>query len=201
MSREAIAARALDLTAEGGLSALSMRKLGAAFGVEAMSLYHYVKNKDDLLDAVLEQLYLEIELPTDLAEDDWEHAIRQGLHAFRVVLLGHPGALELFSSRSTPSAEAYGVLAWAWGRFEAVGLGIVEAHAALHFAVSFVMGFAANELGSLAQLRAGGVDVSGIDDAAMADRVRTIQSISPDETFATGLDAVVAGLRSRFDLP
>ena len=49
LSREILARRALSMADEGGLSSLSMRKLGAAFGVEAMSLYHYVKNKDDLL--------------------------------------------------------------------------------------------------------------------------------------------------------
>lgn len=202
LSREAIAAKALEMTDEAGLSGLSMRKLGAEFGVEAMSLYHYVKNKDDLLDAVLERLYLEIELPVDVPLNDWEQATRRGLRAFLDVLVRHPAALDLFATRSTPSLEAFSVLMWSFNRFQNVGLDVVDAHAAFHFSVSFVIGFAASELGSLAQLRSeGGLPPEEADDPVVAETLRRIQSVTSEEIFESGLDMLVAGLRTRFELP
>ncbi len=202
LSRAKIAEAALAMTDDVGLAGLSMRKLGASLGVEAMSLYHYVQNKDDLLDAVLERLYLEIELPHDTPESDWETAIRRGLRAFHDVLIGHPAAKELFSLRPAPTLEAFEVLTWSHGRFAAVGLDLAEANQALHFAVSFVMGFAATEMGSMAVVRSGaGLDPDNAPTAQQADALRMMQDATTEEMFESGLAAVVAGLRSLYNLP
>lgn len=206
LSREIIARKALELADEGGLSSLSMRKLGAAFGVEAMSLYHYVTNKDDLLAAVLEQLYLEIDLPTDVPDEDWETAIRRALHAFHEVLVAHPVAVDLFAGGQTPSAAALDVLVWAWGRFEAVGLEPPDSSVAVNVAVSYVMGFAANERGTTGALRTAGDD-AGEDVLPfavapdVAARLARTQHLETPEMFAAGIDTLVAGLRVRYDLP
>lgn len=196
LSRELIAATALELIDANGLSGLSMRKLGAELGVEAMSLYHYVANKDDLLDAVADHLYGEIDLPTDIDDSEWEQAIRIGLRSFRQVLLDHAAALELFASRQVRSARSLGVLHWAHERFVAVGLPIEDAHMALHYAVSFVMGHAANNRADhpLAEL----------DDSVTPDMqayFAEVDRITIDEMFDAGLELVVAGLRARYDLP
>lgn len=196
LSRERIASAALELIDANGLSGLSMRKLGAELGVEAMSLYHYVKNKDDLLDAVADHLYGVIDLPMSVDPQDWERAIRLGLGAFHDVLLEHEAALELFASRQVRSARSMGVLHWAHERFVAVGLSVEEAHKALHMAVSFVMGHAANETGGEARVEPAG-DVSPEMSAYFAH----VESVTPDEMFEAGVDMVVAGLRQYYDLP
>ena len=203
LSRSRIAEVALDRIDAEGMSGLSMRKLGAQLGVEAMSLYHYVRNKDDLLDAVLDRLYAEIELPEVHDDQDWEPTIRQGLRSFHRVLLRHPAALELFATRPARSLQSFSVLFWANGRFRAVGLDLAQSHAALHFAVSFVMGHVWSQHGTLAQLQgSGGPEALGFEltdeQARFMDHCRTV---SADALFETGLDAVVAGLRARFDLP
>lgn len=197
LSRERIAVVALELIDANGLAGLSMRKLGAELGVEAMSLYHYVKNKDDLLDAVADHLYGIIDLPMSVDPLDWERAIRLGLNAFRDVLLEHDAALELFASRRVRSARSMGVLHWAHERFVAVGLSVEEAHKALHMAVSFVMGHAANNDDPLAP------PVEPSDDVGdeIADYFRRVELMSSDELFAAGIDMVVAGLRQVYDLP
>lgn len=201
LSRDRIAAKAIELIDLNGLSGLSMRKLGAELGVEAMSLYHYVTNKSDLLDAVLDLLYAEIELP-DVADDDWESAIRLGLRSFNDVLMRHEAALELFSARQARSERAFNVLFWAHQRFQAVGLSMVDAHYALHFAVSFVMGHAASELGTMAQLRADEKAPAGeIADPVLRAFVEEVGAINGPDMFSTGLDILVDGLRKRFDLP
>jgi len=195
LSRERIASTALELIDTNGLSGLSMRKLGAELGVEAMSLYHYVTNKNDLLDAVADHLYGVIDLPMSVDPLDWEQAIRLGLGAFHDVLLEHEAALELFASRQVRSARSMGVLHWAHERFVAVGLSVEEAHKALHMAVSFVMGHAASETrGEMtAQPSA---DVSPEMSAYFAH----VESVTPDEMFEAGVDMVVAGLRQYYDL-
>jgi AcrR family transcriptional regulator len=75
LSRERILRAAIALADAGGIESLSMRKLGQELGVEAMSLYNHVANKDDIEDAIVEIVLNEIELPA--AEADWKAAIRQ----------------------------------------------------------------------------------------------------------------------------
>ena len=70
LSRERVLRAAIALADEGGLESLSMRKLGQQLGVEAMSLYHHVANKDDLLDGIVDAVTSEIEVPSD--ETDWK---------------------------------------------------------------------------------------------------------------------------------
>lgn len=197
LSRERIAATALELIDTNGLSGLSMRKLGAELGVEAMSLYHYVTNKDDLLDAVADHLYGVIDLPISIDPLDWEQAIRLGLGAFHDVLIEHEAALELFASRQVRSARSMGVLHWAHERFVAVGLSVEQAHKALHLAVSFVMGHAASETGNGEAPAEPSADVSPEMSAYFAH----VETVTPDEMFAAGVDVVVAGLRQYYDLP
>ena len=75
LSRERVTTAALLLIDADGLDALSMRKLGAALGVEAMSLYNHVANKDDLLDGMVDLVVSEIDLPSDAT--DWKEAMRR----------------------------------------------------------------------------------------------------------------------------
>ncbi len=73
LSRERVLAAAIELADEGGIESLTMRKLAQALGVEAMSLYNHVANKGDIVDAIVDRIVSEIELPAD---GDWETAIR-----------------------------------------------------------------------------------------------------------------------------
>jgi AcrR family transcriptional regulator len=202
LSRELIARTALALTDEGGLTSLSMRKLGSELGVEAMSLYHYVDNKDDLLDAMLDCLYAEVELPIDVPGDDWERLMRLGFSSFHDVLVRHPAALGLFATRPAKSEAALSVLMWSYGRLHAVGLDVEEACHAFHFAVSFVMGHVANELGVMALVTdGGGIDLAGVTDAALKTMLECRRTITSEAMFAAGLDMMVAGLRAQYNLP
>lgn len=84
----------MDLIDRDGLENLSMRKLGAALGVQAMSLYRYVPSKDALLDGVQEIIVNDV--PEVSADQPWQDAVRQLAHAFRGVLARHPGAIPVF---------------------------------------------------------------------------------------------------------
>ena len=80
-----------------GLDALSMRELARKLGVEAMSLYHHVKNKDDILDGLLEVVVSEIEVPA--IGGDWREAMRRRARSAHKVLMAHPWATMLLMSR------------------------------------------------------------------------------------------------------
>src|SRR3954464_4945509 len=87
LTRSLVLEAAVALADESGSESLSMRKLGEAVGVEAMSLYHHVANKDDLLDGMIDVVFGEIELPSDCG--DWMGAMRQRALSARRVLARH----------------------------------------------------------------------------------------------------------------
>src|SRR5690242_5368349 len=75
LSRDQVLEAAVTLADEGGIDALSMRKLGQALGVEAMSLYNHVAGKSDLLDGMVDVVFGEIGLPA--GDGGWKQAMRQ----------------------------------------------------------------------------------------------------------------------------
>ena len=77
-----------------------MRRLADALGAGAMSLYHYVANKDELLDAMVDVVFSEIEPPPE--GSDWQSAMRRESESARQVLARHPWAISLMESRTTP---------------------------------------------------------------------------------------------------
>lgn len=99
LTRDRILRAGLALADEHGLEWLSMRKLGQALGVEAMSLYHHVANKDDLVDGMIDLVFAEIEFPRDA---DWQTAMRTRAVSVREALGRHRWANGLMESRSTP---------------------------------------------------------------------------------------------------
>src|SRR3954454_5885177 len=100
LSRERVLEAAVALADESGSESLSMRKLGEAVGVEAMSLYNHVASKDDLLDGMIDVVFGEIDLPS--AEDGWRPALRQRAISMRQVLSRHRWAIGLMESRTSP---------------------------------------------------------------------------------------------------
>jgi AcrR family transcriptional regulator len=100
LTRERVLHAAVKLADASGLETLSMRRLGEAVGVEAMSLYNHVANKEDLLDGMVDIVFGEIELPAP--EDGWRESMRRRATSMRRVLSRHRWAIGLMESRSTP---------------------------------------------------------------------------------------------------
>jgi AcrR family transcriptional regulator len=187
---------ALDLIDAGGLEAFSMRKLGAAMGVEPMALYHHMPSKDAVLDSVTEALLLEAAPPTaDPA--DWRAWMRELGRGYMAVAKAHPKAFILLAARrfNTPAS-------FAW--FE-------RSLSVLHAA-----GFSAR--GSARAFRAMGAVVNGaglayaatvegsgrsllLDDFPFADRYPHVAAAAPhlalaaqDDLMSFALEAILAGL-------
>ncbi|MEO6059109.1 MAG: TetR/AcrR family transcriptional regulator [Candidatus Limnocylindria bacterium] len=139
LSRERVLRAGVQLADEGGLESLSMRRLAMALGVEAMSLYHHVRNKRDLLSWMLDAVYAEIELPPPAG--DWRSAIRSTAISFHQVLLRHRWACSLLMSplEVSPSQLRYmdGIL----GRLRGAGFSAEMTHHAYHAVDSHIVGF------------------------------------------------------------
>jgi AcrR family transcriptional regulator len=147
LSRERVLRAAVDLADEGGLDALTMRGLARRLGVEAMSLYHHVSNKEAILDGVTEVVIAEILTAVEQVDgpspvDDWRTALRVRILTARHVLLRHRWAPSVFETRTTtiPALVRYydGVL----GILKAGGFSYDVAHHALHALGSRALGFA-----------------------------------------------------------
>jgi len=100
LSRERVLLAGVSFADKHGIGLLSMRKLGEALGVEAMSLYNHVANKDELLDGMVDLVFAEIELPA--VADEWKTAMRERAVSARTALSRHPWAIALMSTRTSP---------------------------------------------------------------------------------------------------
>ncbi len=99
VTRDRALAAAVELADANGIGAVTMRRLAQALGVEAMSLYHHVSGKDDILDGMVDAVFAEVEIPADT---DWRTAMAGRAHSMRAALARHPWALGLMETRSQP---------------------------------------------------------------------------------------------------
>jgi AcrR family transcriptional regulator len=102
LDRDRIVAAAIQFIDEHGLPGLTMRRLGAILGVEAMSLYRYVPGRESLLDAVVESIVEEMAADEDVIDsprDGWQDFLQRLAHGIRRVALTHPRAFPLVASR------------------------------------------------------------------------------------------------------
>jgi AcrR family transcriptional regulator len=135
---------ALVLADRDGMAALSMRRLAAELGCEAASLYHHARNKDELLDGLVDRVAGEIELPA--AGTAWRAAARQRATSTRAVLRRHPWAVSLMASRTTPGPRTLRQLDAGIGHFRAAGFPVALAARAISLVDSFVHGFVLQEV-------------------------------------------------------
>ncbi len=96
LTRDIIAAAAVRVADEQGIESLSMRRVAEQVNVEAMSLYHHVSNKADLIAAMVEQVVPEIDPPSKVVS--WQDAMRKRAHTIKHVLEDHTWAAQLFVS-------------------------------------------------------------------------------------------------------
>lgn len=145
LTREACTAAAVALADARGLKDVTMRALAAELGIEAMSLYHHVRNKDDLLDGMVDAVFAEIELPPADATD-WTEAMRDRARSLRDVLLRHPWALTLMESRATPGPNTLRHHDAVIGCCRRLGFSVADTAHAFSLIDSYVYGFVMQEI-------------------------------------------------------
>lgn len=143
LSRDRVLRTAIELADAAGIDALTMRKLGDELGVEAMSLYNHVSNKDDLQNGMIDFVFSEIDLPPQPA--DWRSAMRVRAISLREALARHPWATGLMDSGAAPGHSTLGHHDWVIGALRAGGLSIALTAHAFSVLDSYIYGFAMQE--------------------------------------------------------
>lgn len=143
LSRVRVLEAAITFADAHGIESLTMRKLGEAVGVEAMSLYNYVANKSDLLDGMIDVVFSEIGLPPE--GDGWRTAMRRRAISVRTVLSRHRWAIGLMESRSTPGPASLRHHDAVIGCLRAGGFSVELTAHAFSALDSYIYGFALQE--------------------------------------------------------
>jgi AcrR family transcriptional regulator len=211
LSRDRVLRAAVALADAAGIDALTMRRLGQELGVEAMSLYNHVANKDDLLDAIVDLVLAEIDLPA--GDADWKAAIRTCAVSAHDALIRHPWACPLIMSPGStrtmhPSRMRY--MEWLLGRLRRAGFSPDLTYHAYHTLDSHILGFTLWELGHTpaAQDFAGGKSLADLatgflqelpagDYPYLAEHVEQHLAAHGDDgtsEFSFGLDLLLDGL-------
>ncbi|MFD6948537.1 AcrR family transcriptional regulator [Nocardiopsis sp. TSRI0078] len=208
LSRKRVLEGAVRVADERGAASVSMRKVAEHLGVEAMSLYHHVASKDEILDGIVDLVFGEIELPRDTA--DWKGAMRRRALSARAVLSRHIWALGLMDSRRDPGPATLRHHDWMIGCLRGAGFSIAMAARAVSVLDSYVYGFVLQESSlpfdtsqemedvAAAMLRALPTDeYPHLTEMITSHALRTDYAYADE--FAPGLDLVLDGLARALD--
>jgi AcrR family transcriptional regulator len=143
LSRGQVLRAAVALADQGGIGAVSMRKLGQVLGVEAMSLYNHVASKSDLLDGMIDIVFSEIGLPA--GDGGWKPAMRKRAVSAREVLGRHRWAIGLMESRRSPGPATLRHHDAVLGCLRRAGFSVEMTAHAYSLLDSYIYGFALQE--------------------------------------------------------
>jgi AcrR family transcriptional regulator len=198
---------AIRVADRGGVEAITMRRVAQELGVEAMSLYHHVPNKDAILDAVVDVVFAAIELPG--AEcDDWRDAIRARASSAREVLSRHSWALGLMDSRRNPGPATLRHHDAVLGVLREAGFTVPMAVHAVSLIDSYVGGFVLQEANlpvatpdEVERVAGGILEHLPEDELPYLTEVITDHALRPGydpaSEFGYGLDLILDALEAR----
>jgi AcrR family transcriptional regulator len=210
LTRDKVIGAALRIRDEEGLDAVSMRRVAHELGVEAMSLYHHVGDKEELLDGICERVMGDFEFPAPTG--DWAEDCRAGARAWRRLMQKHPEVIELFARQRGPasSVESMRPSEFALRLLRESGLSDRDVAQAFHAIGGYIQGFVVMERGSIA----GGTDAvhvkahQALAESLDPDEFQALRAVaphfadcSPDEQFEFGLDLLVQGLVAKVGEP
>jgi TetR/AcrR family tetracycline transcriptional repressor len=202
ISRQQILEAALALVDEHGLEALTMRRLGAALGVDPMAIYHHVPDKAALFDGLVEQVFAEIAVPSPTGR--WPEDLRAIARSARATLLAHPDLVALAGTRPPVTEPAFDLVEAVTTIALGAGLGEQTAADAFDCIGRMVIGHVLAEAG-----RPPGGEVSGgeqehrdAQETLPAERYPGLAAVEragvrhdPDRLFELALDGLIASLR------
>jgi AcrR family transcriptional regulator len=206
LTRDRIVDAALRVMDTEGLDALSMRRVAREVGAEAMSLYHHVRDKDDLLRGICDRVMASFEFPQE--GGDWDERCRAGARAWRRLLQAHPDLMRLFAETHGPdptSPESLRPTEFALALIRDAGLSDRDTVQAFHAFGGYIQGFVMMEGGSIKASEpddhfASGAIEAGISPEAfpvLAAVGRYFAECDADEQFEFGLDLMIRGIQAR----
>ena len=207
LTRERVLEAALRIADEEGLEALTMRRLGQELGVQAMSLYNHVANKEDLRHGIVEIVMSEIEVPSG---PDWKAALRQSAISAHQAFVRHPWACSLHMSTPRVSDARMGWMEGVLRTLREAGFSPNMTHHAYHALDSHITGFtlwlvtmpfdSREELLDLAQEFIPQIPVDRYP-YVIEHAKEHLEEPDPDEPseFEFGLDLILEGLERRLE--
>jgi TetR/AcrR family tetracycline transcriptional repressor len=205
LTRDRIVDAALSVMDTEGLEAVSMRRVAREVGVEAMSLYNHVEDKEDLLQAVCDRIMVAFEFPVET--EDWVETCKAAARSWRKVLRAHPDVMRLFAETHGPSPsspESLKPTEFALRLLRSGGLSDRDTVQAFHVFGGYIQGFVMMESGSIQKSQGsdGAFEVPGSELPADVFPVlhavhRYFADCPADEQFEFGLDLLLRGLRDR----
>jgi len=203
LTRERVLEAAVELADRDGIESLSMRKLGSSLGVEAMSLYNHVANKDDLLDGIVDMVAGEFESPRVETDSDWRSVVRGCVIAQHEVLLRHPWAPALSESRVLTGPTRLSYYDALLGVLRAAGFSVLGAYRANLILDSYVYGFTLQEASWAAPTKDESELAAAFMDRTVGDTYPNLVDIAArvaeggvdiKADFGVGLDAILDSL-------
>jgi TetR/AcrR family transcriptional regulator, tetracycline repressor protein len=214
LSRDRVVEAALAIMDAEDLDAVTMRRVARDVGVEAMSLYHYVQDKDDLLDGVCARVMQDFRYPDE--DRPWIEVARDGAREWRRVLRQHPNVMAVWADRQRPMTDLEGLMPMEFALRVIARSGIDAREGVQVFNVlgGYIMGVVMMEVGAMF---AGGTTKSGqaghmhakmgdevFSSFVPAERLPCITAAlphfadcDPDQQFEFGLDLMLAGIQAR----
>lgn len=189
LSRQSILTAALALVGREGAQALTMRRLGAELGVEAMSIYRHVADRAELLDGLADLLAGEIE--RQRGEVEWPDALRSFAGELRALARRHPDAFALVGPRVLATSHVLDPVEDVLASLRSGGFTPVRAIFAYRLVASYARGYALSEIQGFAIEP--GSDVALPSVRALG---RRLASEPTEANFRAGLETIVAGLRA-----
>lgn len=199
LSRRRILETAVRFVDREGLDALSMRKLGADLGVEAMSLYNHVPGKDALLDGMVEVLLGRLDIPPE--SGPWDERVRAAYRAFRKLAHEHPNVFPLFVARPPDTMDGIWLVEEFMKTLRGAGFDPETALHAFRTLSSYVIGYAMSEIRGFA------LEPAGTRPGAAAlppEKFPHISELKPylgrvdhDAEFEFGMDLIFGGLKAK----
>ena len=207
LSRDRVLDAAIRVADRGGVEAITMRRVAQELGVEAMSLYNHVPNKDAILDGVVDAVFAAIELPAAGCAD-WREAIRARARSARSVLAQHSWALGLMDSRRNPGSATLRHHDAVLGVLRQAGFSLPMAAHAVSLIDSYVGGFVLQEANLPVSVPADVEEVAGGILANLpADELPYLTEMIVDHAlrpgydysgeFGFGLDLILDALEAR----
>jgi len=205
LNRQRVLEAAVRLVDRDGLSALSMRRLGAELGVEAMSLYNHVPNKAALLDGIVELMLREVRRQPSDGGADWAERLRAAARSYYRLAHAHPHIFPLVAMRPLNTIDAWRLVEGGVALGRAAGFDAEEALYAVRTCASYAAGYALNQIARDTQYTADQPADSRLDITKLPpDAFPNLASVAPyyapayrDIEFEFGLDAILTGLRAK----
>lgn len=200
MSRERVIGTAVAIADAHGIEALSMRRLAQELGVEAMSLYHYVASKDEILAGMVDRVVEEMTLPG--ADGDWREELRTAAISAHEILARHPWSANLLLGGPGISMPRLRWMDAVLGCLRGAGFSADMTDHAYHALDSHIMGFTlwvvgisagVEEAGPLDELRAR-IDAAGMPHLAEHIEQHLRKADAEPSEFEFGLDLILGGL-------